>query len=74
VVAWYQHAGRSLEVWCLVLLRYHLQSRRFVWRTLRAAGPQPSMHGPPLPGADERESGQRFTMTGPEAVTKQEAA
>jgi len=74
VVAWYQHAGRSLEVWCLVLLRYHLQSRRFVWRTLRAAGPQQSMHGPLLPGADERASGQRFTMTGPEAVTKQEAA
>ncbi len=37
VVAWYRHGGRSLEVWCLVLLRYRLQPKRFVWRTLRAA-------------------------------------
>jgi len=74
VVAWYQHAGRYLEVWCLVLLRYHLQPRRFVWRTLRAAGPQQSIHGPLFPGADERERGQRSTMTVPDAVTEQEAA
>ena len=36
VLAWYRYAGRPLEVWCLVLVRYLRQPRRLVWRTLRA--------------------------------------
>jgi hypothetical protein len=74
VVAWYQHAGRYLEVWCLVLLRYHLQPRRYVWRTLRASGPQQSTHSPMMPDADERESGHGSTLMVHDAVTEQEAA
>ena len=73
VVAWYQHAGRSLEVWCLVLLRYHLQPRRFVWRTLRAS----AVHKPAtelgIPGADERESKHASTPSGHDGETEQEA-
>jgi hypothetical protein len=73
VVAWYQYAGRYLEVWCLVLLRYHLQPRRFVWRTLRAAGPHRLAAKPVIPGANEIERGHRSTMTVHDAVTEQEA-
>ena len=73
VVAWYQHAGRSLEVWCLVLLRYHLQPRRYVWRTLRTAGLHKPAAEPVISGADEIERGHRSTMTVHDAVTEQEA-
>lgn len=73
VVAWYQHAGRSLEVWCIVLLRYHLQPRRFVWRTLRAS----AVHKPATElvfGADERERKHASTPGGHDGETEQEAA
>ncbi len=30
-----QHAGRPLEVWCIVLVHYWYSSRRYVWRTVR---------------------------------------
>ncbi len=35
VLACYQHAGRYLEVWLLVLLRYQLRPKRYLWRSIR---------------------------------------
>jgi hypothetical protein len=36
VLACYQYAGRYLEVWLLVLVRYHLRPKRYLWRSIRA--------------------------------------
>ena len=36
VLACYQHAGRYLEVWLLVLLHSHLRPKRYLWRSIRA--------------------------------------
>jgi hypothetical protein len=33
----YRYAGRYLEVWAIVLLRYALCPKRYVWRTIRTA-------------------------------------
>ena len=35
-VAWYRFHGRYLEGWAIVLARYWLRPRCFVWRSLRA--------------------------------------
>ena len=35
VLACYQYAGRYLEVWLVVLLRYHLRPKRYLWRSIR---------------------------------------
>src|SRR5437868_14519711 len=35
VLACYQHAGRYLEVWLIVLARYHLRPKRYLWRSIR---------------------------------------
>ena len=35
-VAWYRYHGRYLEGWTIVLVRYWLRPRCFVWRSLRA--------------------------------------
>jgi hypothetical protein len=35
VLAWYRHAGRYLEVWLIVLLRYRLRPTRYLWRSIR---------------------------------------
>src|SRR5689334_4346153 len=35
VLACYQYAGRYLEVWLIVLVRYHLRPTRYVWRSIR---------------------------------------
>ena len=34
VLACYQHAGRYLEVWLIVLVRYHLRPKRYLWRSV----------------------------------------
>jgi PrgI family protein len=36
VLACYQYAGRSLEVWLIVLARFHLRPKRYLWRSIRA--------------------------------------
>lgn len=36
ILACYQYAGRYLEVWLLVLLRYSLRPKRYLWRSIRA--------------------------------------
>jgi hypothetical protein len=35
VLACYQHAGRYLEVWLIVLMRYQLRPKRYLWRSVR---------------------------------------
>ena len=40
VLACYQHAGRYLEVWLIVLVRYHLRPKRYLWRSIRANSQQ----------------------------------
>src|SRR5437588_2229540 len=35
VLACYQSAGRYLEVWLIVLMRYHLRPKRYLWRSIR---------------------------------------
>ena len=39
ILACYQYAGRYLEVWLLVLVRYHLHPKRYLWRSIRAWEP-----------------------------------
>ena len=39
VLACYQYAGRYLEVWLIVLLRYQLHPKRYLWRSIRHFGP-----------------------------------
>ena len=39
VLACYQYVGRYLEVWLLVLARYHLRPKRYLWRSIRAWEP-----------------------------------
>jgi hypothetical protein len=34
-IAWYQHAGRYLEIWFVVLVRYRLHPKRYLWRSIR---------------------------------------
>ena len=36
VIACYQHAGRYLEVWLIILVRSHLRPKRYLWRSIRA--------------------------------------
>lgn len=50
LVAWYQHAGRYLEVWLVVLVRYRLRSKRYLWRSIRACEHHLS---PLMPTGDE---------------------
>jgi hypothetical protein len=35
-IAWYQHAGRYLEIWMVVLVRYRLRPKRYLWRSIRS--------------------------------------
>jgi hypothetical protein len=35
VLACYQYAGRYLEVWLIVFVRYHLRPKRYLWRSIR---------------------------------------
>jgi hypothetical protein len=34
-IAWYQHADRYLEIWIVVLVRYRLRPKRYLWRSIR---------------------------------------
>src|SRR6266699_135184 len=51
-IAWYQHAGRYLEIWMVVLVRYRLHPKRYLWRSIRIY----EQHLYPLvPGGDDRD-------------------
>ena len=34
-IAWYRYAGRYIEVWIVVLVRYRLRPKRYLWRSIR---------------------------------------
>ncbi len=34
-IAWYRYAGRYIEVWFVVLVRYRLRPKRYLWRSIR---------------------------------------
>ena len=34
-ISCYQHAGRYLEIWIVVLVRYRLRPKRYLWRSIR---------------------------------------
>jgi PrgI family protein len=38
LLAWYQYAGRYLEVWLVVLMRYRLRPKLYLWRSIRYNG------------------------------------
>jgi len=69
-IAWYQHAGRYLEIWMVVLVRYRLRPKRYLWRSIRSYEQYLS---PLVPGEgdhnmEERASQQtRNTQVGGEA-------
>jgi hypothetical protein len=51
-IACYQHTGRYLEVWLVVLVRYRLRPKSYLWRSIRAY----EHHLYPLvPGGDDPE-------------------
>jgi hypothetical protein len=35
LVSWYRYAGRYLEVWLVVIVRYRLRPKRYLWRSIR---------------------------------------
>ncbi len=35
LLAWHQYAGRYLEVWLVVLVRYQFRPKRYLWRSIR---------------------------------------
>jgi hypothetical protein len=56
-IAWYQHAGWYLEIWIVVLVRYRLRPKRYLWRSIRIY----EQHLYPLiPGEDD--PGQEETI------------
>src|SRR5260370_30241861 len=60
VLACYQFAGRYLEVWLIVLVRYHLRPKRYLWRSIRSY----EQHRSPLlsSGDDMEEEGGLNTL------------
>src|SRR6266496_1483289 len=57
-IAWYQHAGRYLEIWMVVLVRYRLRQKRYLWRSIRIYEQQlyPIIPGGDNAGVEERAS------------------
>ena len=35
LLAWYQYAGRYLEVWLVVMVRYQFRPKLYLWRSIR---------------------------------------
>ena len=62
VLACYQYAGRYLEVWLVVLLRYQLRPKRYLWRSIRHFEPHlyPVTSGWDVP--DRQEAGAVRTL------------
>ena len=64
VVAYYRYAGRYLEVWCIVLVRYWLRPRCYVWRSLRTCEPYPYPFIADAPASDEEDATPATLRTG----------
>jgi hypothetical protein len=65
LVAWYQYAGRYLEVWLVVLVRYRLRPKRYLWRSIR----YDEHHLSPL-----NQTGKKAGMEVDRAISEQRAA
>src|SRR6266566_2297284 len=58
-IAWYQHAGRYLEIWMVVLVRYRLRPKRYLWRSIRSY----EQHLSPLvPSEGDRDREERASL------------
>jgi len=58
-IAWYQYAGRYIEVWLVVMLRYQLRPKRYLWRSIRIY----EQHLSPLvPGEGDRDMVERASQ------------
>jgi len=58
-IAWYQHAGRYLEIWMVVLVRYRLRPIRYLWRSIRSY----EQHLSPLvPSEGDRDREERASL------------
>jgi hypothetical protein len=58
-IAWYQHAGRYLEIWIVVLVRSRLRPNRYLWRSIRTY----EQHLSPLvQGNDDRDMEDMASM------------
>jgi hypothetical protein len=58
-IAWYQHAGRYLEIWMVVLVRYRLRPKRYLWCSIRTY----EQHLYPLvPGGDDCDMEERASL------------
>jgi hypothetical protein len=73
-IAWYQHAGRYLEVWFVVLVRYWvrywLRPKRYLWRSIRSY----EQHLAPLvPGDGDRDMEERASLNIRDTLVGEEA-
>jgi len=58
-IASYQHAGRYLEIWMVVLVRYRLRPKRYLWRSIRSY----EQHLSPLvPSEGDRDMEERASL------------
>jgi hypothetical protein len=57
-IAWYQHAGRYVEIWMVVLVRYRLRPKRYLWCSIRTYEQHlyPLVSGGENPDIEERAS------------------
>ena len=69
LLAWYQYAGRYLEVWLVVLLGYRLRPKRYLWRSIR----YDEHHLSPLNQAGEKADVEEVTNVD-RAISGQRAA
>jgi hypothetical protein len=64
-IAWYQHAGRYLEIWMVVLVRYRLRPKRYLWRSIRSY----EQHLSPLvPSEGDRDREERASLNTPNTL------
>jgi hypothetical protein len=58
-IAWYQHAGRYLEIWMVVLVRYRFRPKLYLWRSIRTY----EQHLSPLvPSEGDRDLEERASL------------
>ncbi len=69
-IAWYRHAGRYIEVWCVILVRYQLRPKRYLWRSIRMY----EQHLSPLvPSEDDRDMEERASLNIRDTLVGEEA-
>ena len=69
-IAWYQHAGRYLEIWMVVLVRYRLRPKRYLWRSIRIYEQQLY---PIIAGEDDRDTKERGSLSTRNPLVGEEA-